>query len=116
MDARTPIRRRRSLEENEFALARGLRKRLLEKLLLLPASKHFLFEIVGRAVGRKPSKARPFLVSRSPRRRHGADGGHSRFGPVELEPAPRSVLATTCESDASTSESCRAISVRICAR
>ena len=115
VDSRLAVGGRRALEENELRLPRRLRESLLEEALLLPAGKHFLLEFVGRAIGGQQAEALALVVS--PRRcRHGADCGHSRFDPEEFEPAPRRVLATTCESDASTSESCRAIRVRICAR
>src|SRR6266404_9295159 len=79
-------------------------QRLLEEILFLPAGKHFLLEFVGRAIGRQQAEVSALLVS--PRRgRHGADCRHSRFDPEELEPAPLRVLATTCESEASTSDS-----------
>src|SRR2546423_3020007 len=109
MDSRTAVCSRRSFEENELGLALGVCERLLEKAFFFPEREYFLFEIVGRAIGGEQPEAAGLRGTRfavpSPRRLHGADGGHSRLGPVELEPAPRNVLATTCESEASTSES-----------
>src|SRR5512132_990405 len=94
-----------AFEENEFGLALTLSERLLKELLLFPSGEHFVFEIVGRSIGGKPTEAAALLSRRTPRRgRHGADSGHSRFGPEELEPAPLRVLATTWESEASTSD------------
>src|SRR3954469_24298904 len=114
MNTWLPVGGRRAFEEHEFRLPFSLGERLLEKFLFLPPGEHFLLEFVGRAIGRKQAEPSARLVS--PRYRHGADCGHSLFGPDEFEPAPLKVLATTCESEASTSDSCRAISVRICAR
>ncbi len=104
VDAGSAVGGGRAFEEDELGLPLRLCEGLLEKILLFPAREHFLLEFVGRAIGRQQAEASALLVS--PRRgRHGADRGHSLFDPEELEPAPRRVLATTCESDASTSDS-----------
>ena len=107
-----------TLEEDELRLPLALRESLLEEFLLFPAREHFPLQFVGRAIGRQQAEASALLVSccpsASPRRcRHGADCSHSLFDPEEFEPAPRRVLATTWESEASTSDSWRAIRVRI---
>src|SRR5207253_9624836 len=105
-----------TLEEDELRLPLALRERLLEEFLLFPAREHFLLQFVWRTIGRQQAETSALLVSRStsPRRcRHGADCSHSLFDPEELEPAPLRVLATTWESEASTSDSWRAIRVRI---
>src|SRR5438105_13221804 len=106
MDARLSVRSGWTLEEHKLGLPFSLLESPLEEFFIPPAGQHFLLEVVGRTIGGEQTEASVLLVDRFPRRcRDGADCGHSLVGPEELEPAPLSVLATTCESDASTSDS-----------
>src|SRR5438105_7124304 len=110
MDARLSVRSGWTFEEHKRGLPFSLLESPLEEFFIFPAGQHFLLEVVGRTVRREQAETSILeSASRFPlpasRIRDGADCGHSLVGPEEFEPAPLSVLATTCESDASTSDS-----------
>src|SRR3990170_4838037 len=83
VDARPSVGGRRAFEENELRLLVRLRLGLLEELLLFPEAEHFVFQVVGRAIGRERPEPPALRVS-ARRCRNGADGGELSGGPAEI--------------------------------